>query len=189
MDRSLMPTLSAPRHGVSLAVALKEAAITARADTVVLHAFEFYHPVGTPDGPIYVVADKVALTAKKEAGADRDAGLAVYFIPLSVSVQRPEESDTASAPEITLVVGNVSGLMSDALRSARGSLEPWVIIERVYVSTDLTGPAIDPPLQLYVTGVDIEVETVSLRASFGDSANVSVPRVTFKRSQYPGLVR
>lgn len=184
-----MPTYGAPRRGVSLADALLDAAVTSNIATVVLHTFEFFQPLGTPDGPIYCVADEVNLLATKEATADRDAGLEVEFLAIRIQMQRPEESDTASSPEISITVSNVSGLMSDALRRARGSLEPWVLIERLYAANDTTGPLILPTLQLYVTGVDMDAETVTLRASFGDSANVSVPSITFKRSEYPGLVR
>lgn len=184
-----MPTFGTPRHGVSLADALKEAAVTADVQVTILHTFELYHPVGTPDGPIYTVNDKANFSATKEATADRDAGLEVEYLAVAISIQRPEESDTAATPEVSLTVSNVSGLMSDALKVARGSLEPWIIIERVYSSEDVTGPLIDPPLQLYLVAVSMDAEVVTFRASFGDSANVSIPRTTFKRLEYPGLVR
>lgn len=184
-----MPTFGSPRHGVSLADALKEAAVTADVRVAILHTFELYHPVGTPDGAIYAVNDKANFSATKEAGADRDPGALVDYLAVAITIQRPEESDTASTPEVTLTVSNVSGLMSDALKLARGSIEPWIIIERVYAANDTAGPLIDPPLELYLVTVSMDAEAVTFRASFGDSANVSVPRTTFKRLEYPGLVR
>lgn len=184
-----MPDYKSPRHGVSLSEALHEAANVAPISRVMLNTFELYHPLGTPAGPVYVVNNYVALLATKEVDADRDAGLEVEFMASSIAIERPEESDTAAAPQITLTVTNVSGFMSDALRLARGSLEPWVIIERVYAEDDTTAPAILPPMQLLVISVGIDAENVSLRCSFGDPANVAVPRTTFKRSEYPGLVR
>lgn len=183
-----MPAFGAPRHGVALADALKDAANTARVDLVVLHTFELYHPIGAPE-PIYVVANKENFSATKESTADRDPSTEVEFLAIAITIQRPEESDTAATPEIALSVSNVSGLMSDALRLARGSLEPWLIIERLYASDDPSGPLILPVLQLYLVSTSIDAETVTFRASFGDSANVSVPRTTFKRPEYPGLVR
>jgi hypothetical protein len=184
-----MPTYATARHGVSLAEALKEAAVTARIDAPVLHTFELYHPLGTPDGAIYAVRNKEDFSATIESTADRNASTEVDFIAVSIDLQRPEESDTAAAPELALTISNVSGLMSDALRLSRGSLDPWIIIERLYATDDTTGPLILPPLQLYVTGASIDAEVVTLRASFGDSANVSVPRLNFRRDEYPGLVR
>ena len=184
-----MPTYKSPHHGVELSEALHEAAVIAPIVRVILETFELYHPIGTPDGPVYVVNDLQPLTATIEAGAARNAGTAVEFLACSVAVGRPEEADTNATPTITLTVSNVSGLMSDALRSARGSLAPWEIIERAYASDDTSGPAMLPPLQLYLTNADISGELLVISASFGDSANVSVPRLTFRRADYPGLVR
>jgi hypothetical protein len=184
-----MPTYKNAHHGVELSEALHEAAVTANVKRVMLATFELYHPIGTPDGPIYVVNNLEGITATIEVLAARRAGYAVDFLPCAVTIGRPEEADTTATPEITLTVSNVSGLMSDALRSARGSLAPWEIIERDYASDDLSGPAMLPPLQLYLSHADISGELLTLTASFGDSANVSVPRLTFRREQYPGLVR
>lgn len=182
-----MPDFLPERHGVTLSQALHEAAVASPVTRMMLSTFELWHESFAE--PIYVVNDHENLTAFKEAAAERDAGLQVEYLACAVTISRPEESDQAGTPEITVSVDNVSGLLSDALRAARGSIEPWELIERVYASDDLSGPAIDPPLKVMVTGVDMDGETVTLRASFGDPVNVAVPRLTFKRSEYPGLVR
>lgn len=183
-----MPTYSAPRRGVTLSEALQEAATIAPIERVVFSTFELWHPLGTPDGPIYVVNNFEDLSATKEADADRDAGLTVTFMASSVELDRPDEDDNAPSPEIALRVGNVQGIMSDAIRRARGSLEPWQIVERLYASDETDGPAATP-LRLIVTGVDITAEVVTLTCGYGDPANVAMPRTTFKRSEYPSLVR
>lgn len=184
-----MPLYKDPHNGVALSEALHEAAVVAPISRVILATFELYHPIGTPDGPVYVVADLEPISATKEAYAARDAGATVLFMAASVSIGKPEESDTASDPQITCTVSNVSGLMSDALRLARGSILPWELIERDYASDDLSAPAMLPPLQLYVVAAVIAGDALTLTASFGDSSNVSVPRLTFRRNEYPGLVR
>jgi hypothetical protein len=184
-----MPTYNDPIKGVSLSEALHEAAVTAPVDRNMLNTFELYHPVGTSDGPIYVVNDNEDLLATKEADADRDAGEEVTFMAGYVRLERPEESDQAATPELALAVDNVSGAFSDALRLARDSLEPWELIERVYASDDTSGPAILPPMRLYLSSVTLTDRTASMTASFGDSLNVAVPKTTFSRSEYPGLVR
>jgi hypothetical protein len=99
----------------------------------------------------------------------------------------PEESDTAAAPEVTLSIGNVSGLMSEALRAARDSLVPWELTERVYASDDLSAPAMLPVLTLEVSRASIAGPLLKLTASYGDHTNVAVPRLTFKLTEYPGL--
>lgn len=181
-----MPTYKTPRHGVTLSEALHEAANIAPVDIVILHTFELWH--SSLAEPIYVVNNYEPLTATKEATADRDAGAEVEFMAATVAIQRPTETDMGQAPELELTVGNVSGVMSAALRTARGSPDMWEVIERLYDSSDATGPA-QTPMRLIVTGVDITAKTVTLRCSFGDPANVTIPRTTFRRAHYPGLVR
>jgi hypothetical protein len=183
-----MPAYKSARHGVSLSQALHEAANVAPVTRAIVSTFELYHPLGTPSGAIYVVNDPSNLVATKEATATRDAGLTVTFLACQVSLTRPEESDGANAPQLSVSAANVSGLMSDALKAARGSIVPWELIERPYATDDLSGPAILPPLTLYLDSADVNADVISLTASFGDSANVGVPRIHFKRSEYPGLV-
>lgn len=180
-----MPTYQPPLHGVSLSEALAEAAAIAPISRAMLSAFELWHPTLT--GPVRIVNNHAALWATLEADAPRDAGEEVEFLASYVEVTKPEESDAAATPEITLSVANVSGLLSDALRQARGSLVPWEIIERLYASDDTSAPAILPPTKLTVTAAEISGVVASITASFGDPGNVAVPRATFRIEQYPGL--
>lgn len=184
-----MPIYNTARHGVELSQALHEAAVLAVTSRVMLDTFELYHPIGTGVDPVYVVSNDEDFVGTIEEGADRNGLTAVTFLKSGVKPTFPEESDQASMPEIQLSLSGVSGALSDALRSARGSLDPWELIWRIYASDDSSAPAKLPPLALLVTSVDMDGETVKLTASFGDSVNVAVPRITFKRSEYPGLVR
>lgn len=181
-----MPTYKDPHNGVSLSEALHEAAVVAPIERAMLQTFEFWHPSFSV--PIYAVADYQPFVAVKEATAARDPGRTVSFLAVSITVGSGEESD-AGAQEVSITMSNVSGLMSEALRNARGSLDPWEMILREYASDDPSGPAMLPPLSLYVTSASITAEVLTLTCSYGDSANVSVPRLTFRRDQYPGLVR
>lgn len=180
---------SPPRHGVSLSDALLEAAAVAPIGRAMLDTLELYHESGTPEGPIYVVNDYADLIATKDAAATRDAGLTVLYMKTSLLIGRAEQSDSQATPELQITVPNVSGVMSQALRVSRSSLRPWELIHRVYASDDTSGPALLPALVLYVSTFDVTAETVTIKASFGDSVNVSIPRLTFKRTEYPGLVR
>lgn len=185
-----MPVYRNPEHGISQSEALAEAAVIAPTEDVVVITYELYHPLGTPDGPIYVVANMVPLSAKIEADADRNAGTYVSFIPIQLEDERPEESDSSPSGETKLTISNVGGILSEAVRSARESLVPWVLIERWYIGSDLSGPAQLPPSSFFVVGFDIDPNgTASLTCSYGDSSNVAVPKTTYKRSEYPGLVR
>lgn len=184
-----MPTYQDPKNGVSLSEALLEAAAVAPVARAMLDTLELYHPIGTPDGPIYVVNDYADFLALKETGADRDDGVTVTFMRAGMQIERAEQSDAQGTPTLKITIPNVQGAASEALRLTRGSLEPWELIHRVYASDDVNGPAILPPLRLYVESFEVSAEAVALTASFGDSVNVSVPRLTFKRNEYPGLIR
>lgn len=179
-----MPTYSDPFHGISLSAALKEAATVAPITRLVLHTYELRHPTIET---IRIVNAYESFWATLESTAIEDPDLLVEFIALPVTVTRAEESDASGAPSIQIEVDNVGGLMSSALKLARGSLDIWTITERVYVSDDTSGPAILPPMQLTVTSVVITGAKVQMTAGYGDPANIAVPRLTFTREQYPGL--
>jgi hypothetical protein len=175
------------REGVTLSEALQEAAAVAPVGRAMLYAYELWHESFAE--PIRFVNDVAALTATLEAAAPRDAGDEVEFLACPLSLQRPEESDTAASPSVTLGRPDVAGLLKAALDAARGSTEPWTIIERVYASDDTSTPAMLPPLTFEVTGVELAGAAASLTASYGDWVNWAVPRTTFRRAEYPGLSR
>jgi hypothetical protein len=177
------------RHGVTLGEALQEAIATARQDRALLYAYELWHPTFTD--PIYFVDNTEDLVATLEPNAPRAASETVTFLACPVSLQRPEEGDQAGNPKLVMQRPGVSGLMRDALNAARAvaSLDPFEIIERVYASDDTSSPEMLPPLTMEVTAVELAGITARLEATFGDFANVMVPRAIFRRSQYPGLQR
>lgn len=183
-----MPTYLPPRSGVSYSVAYAESAAIARLDDWALECYELYHPSFT-GGPIRFVNDVVPVTCTLEATAPRDASTAADFAAVPMSISRPEESDTADNPSINLGRPDVSGLLKNALAAARGSLVPWELIERVYMASDKTAPHIMPPRKYQVKTVNISLANASMVANYGDHANEAIPRLTFKRQYYPGLVR
>ncbi len=180
-----MPTYLPPRRGVTLSEAYAEAAAVAPATYVMLNCYELWHP--TMAEPARVVNDHAPLLATLEATAPRNAEEEVEFLSAQVTVTRPEESDAAGSPGISMTISNVSGVLSAALAAARGSLLPWEVIERVYASHDTSGPARLPPLKLYLTNADIGGATATLTAGLGDPCNISIPALTFTVTEYPGL--
>lgn len=181
-----MPTYQTPKHGVQMSWEYLEAAAVAPITRAMLHCFELYHPLS---GRHRLVADHQNLLATLEADAPADAGTEVEWIAAPLMIDRPEESDTSATPEITLSLDNVAGLMTAELKKTRGSLVSWTLTERLYASDDTTGPAVLPPTVVFLKSVDIVANAVVCKASFGDPANVSVPVLTFRRREYPGLVR
>lgn len=180
-----MPDIT--RKGVTLTEALQEAAAIAPVSRAMLYAYELWH-VSLAE-PIRFVNDTADLVATLEADAPRDAGAEVEFIACPLEFKRPEESESSATPTVELSRPDVAGLLKIALDGARGSLQPWTLIERLYASDDLSGPALLPPLSFELVQVDLSASAAGIRAQYDDDANVAVPRITFKRDEYPGLQR
>jgi len=175
------------RRGVTLTQALQEAAAVAPITRAMLYAYELWHPTLTE--PVRFVNDKAPLIATLEPDAPRNPSEAVEFMACPLALERPEESDTASTPTVTLSRPDVAGLLKPLFDAARGSLESWTLIERVYASDDTSRPALLPPLSFELSAQDAAGAEAKLTANFDDDANVAVPRITFKREEYPGLMR
>ena len=175
------------RKGVTLAEALQEAAAVAPIYRQMLYAYELWHP--TLAAPVYFVNDNDVLAAFIEATADRNPSTEVEFLSCVMSVTRPEESDQPEAPKISMSRPDLAGMMRPLLDVARGSLFPWVIIERVYASDDLSAPALLPPLEVELTSIDMVGSALQIAAQLDDDGTLAVPAITFRRAEYPGLQR
>jgi Domain of unknown function (DUF1833) len=170
----------------ALSQALREAYAAAPADTVILHTLEIWHP--SFDQPIRVVRDMVDLEARLEAGAVRDGGQNVTFIALAFDLDLPPV-DTAPVPEIAITLDNVGQEIVDALEAAAISQDKIEVIYRPYLSTDLEGPQMDPPITLTLAEVEADTLRISGRARMLDAGNKSFPSITYTAQRFPGLAR
>jgi hypothetical protein len=170
----------------ALSQALREAYAAAPADTVILHTLEIWHPSFTE--PIRVVRDMVDLEARLEAGAARDGGQNVTFIALAFDLDLPPV-DTAPVPEIAITLDNVGQEIVDALEAAAISQDKIEVIYRPYLSTDLEGPQMDPPITLTLAEVEADTLRISGRARMLDAGNKSFPSITYTAQRFPGLAR
>lgn len=175
------------RNGVTFADAYLEAASIAPAGRAMLDALELYPPDGR--APLRFVNDYAPLFATLEATATTDAGLQVEWLACPCRIKPAEESDSADSPETVIEVDNLSGAISDILRETRGILAPWVIVNRKYASDATGAPAQLPPVTVELQSVTLDGDKAVLSCGFGDAGNFGVPALTFKRSEYPGLVR
>lgn len=180
-----MPTFTGTYKAVRQSDAYKQAAAIAPVYRAMLFAYELWHP--TLAAPVYFVNDDVDMTATIESTASRNAGTAQVFIGVRLAMQRPEESDSAGSPQVSLSREGISGVLASALATARGSLIPWELVERVYASDDLTGPAKLPVATYFLSAANLSAGGASVTAAYADPANVSVPRLTFRRESYPTL--
>ena len=176
----------------ALEQAIREAYASAPADAVSLHTLELRHPAFVDDdgGPtaIRVVRDHVDLTARLEAGAPLDASETVRFVALAFELELPPV-DTAPVPEISVTLDNVSREIVRHLDAAATSLERIEVTYRPYLSTDLEGPQMDPPITLTLTEVEVDVFRATGRARMLDIGNRAFPAETYTAKRFPGLTR
>ncbi len=198
----------------SLSDAIKEAYAVAPAGVVTLHTMELRHPEF--DHPIRVVRnfpdtktwvdlggaevqavldvldartlEKVGLVARLESTAPEDAGQMVYFIALSFDFELPPV-DITPVPEMTLQMDNVGREISDQLQLAATSTDKIEIIYRPYVSTDIDGPDMDPPIMLTLSEVEADPLLATGKARMLDIGNKSFPGILYTAKKFPGLAR
>lgn len=203
----------------ALSAALAEAYASAPADVVVLHTLELWHPSFIEDGvakPIRVVRNyedtatwlglggaavqsvldeldaearrKVGLVARIEAGAARDASLLVPFVALGFEMELPPV-DTIPVPEIVVTLDNVGREITRHLDAAAISQDAIQATYRPYLSTDIDGPQMDPPLTMTLSEVEVDVFRITGRARVLDIGNKAFPSDIYTIRKYPGLRR
>ncbi|MEG3637641.1 DUF1833 family protein [Magnetococcus sp. PR-3] len=175
-----------------LSQAIREAYASAPADVVILHTLEIRHPAFVDDEEvptaIRVVRDYVDLIAKLEASAPLNPGESVTFVALAFNLELPPVESTPM-PEIVVTLDNVSGEIMKHLDRAVQTMDPIEITYRPYLSTDLEGPQMDPPLTLTITEVEADMLQVRARARMMDIGNKAFPADTYRASRFPGLAR
>ncbi len=174
-----MPNYMDEKHGVSLSEAYAEAAASAPSGRVVYNTYELTHP--SFDEPILIVNDYRSIFATLESGVK------VEFIACPVSVTAPEESDNAQTPNIQIQIDGVSSIIAGQLDAAVKTMDRIGIIERIYVSDDLSAPAVMPPLRLTLRDVEVTERTVSATAAYDDPINRGFPAKDYISREYPGL--
>lgn len=175
-----------------LSQALREAYAAAPADVVILHTLEVRHSSfvdeqGAPTA-IRVVRDHADLTARLEATAPLNPGEMVTFVAMGFDLELPSV-DTAPVPEISITLDNVSREIVKHLDGAAESQEKIEVTYRPYLSTDLEGPQLDPPITLVLTDVEATVFRVTGRARILDIGNKAFPAQTYSAVNFPGLTR
>jgi hypothetical protein len=176
----------------SLSAAIREAYAAAPADMVILHTLELRHPSflddqGQPTA-IRVVRDHTDLMARLEVGAPVDGGSIVRFVAMGFELELPPV-DTAPVPEIAVTLDNVSREIVRHLDAASTSQDKIKLTYRPYLSTDLEGPQMDPPITLILTEVEADVFRITGRARMLDIGNKAFPAENYTAKRFPGLTR
>lgn len=185
-----MPVYRTPKLGFSYSQAIAQAYASAPEETVILDTLELRHPGFIQDGvniALRVVNDHDSLTACLEAAAPMNGGEYVLFSPVRFGFKRPAENDSGATQEVEISIGNVSRVLVPYLDMAKESREPIEVTYRPFVSTDLTGPHMNPPLTLLIRSISVDSLAVTARAGFGDLVNRRFPRVDYTAKRFPGL--
>lgn len=176
----------------TLSQALREAYASAPSDLVILHTLELRHPSfidddGNPTA-IRVVRDNEDLNAKLEATAPINGGETVLFVAMGFELELPS-IDTAPVPEISITLDNVTREIVKHLDGAAESQDKIEVTYRPYLSDDLEGPQMDPPMSLVLTEVSADSYRVTGRARMLDVGNKAFPSQTYTAKRFPGLTR
>jgi hypothetical protein len=186
-----MPAYLPKINGLRISAAYAEAMASAPITRVMLSTYEFNHPnfrdtLGAVES-IRIVNDFTDLVATIEAGAPMDAGTEVTFTAVPCTVTGPGEGDTGEAQVISLTVDGVSGELAAQLDLALGSNVPVTVLERIYASDDLAGPAQLPVLEMILRNVNVSDVSVTAQPTFFDASNSTFPRTEYSKAEYPGL--
>lgn len=187
-----MPIYTAPRLGISQSEAYREAIACATAGIFEIETLALYHSSFVDDGnvptAIYLVKAYEPVVATIEADAPLHAGVDVQFTPCPFKLTPPEESDSSKAPTMQLEIDNVNRMVLPYVKAASLSQEPILMIRRIYLSSDKSGPHEMPPPRYVLRGVSATNSSISAKAGFGDLINSSFPRQVYTRVSYPGLI-
>jgi hypothetical protein len=176
----------------ALTQAIKEAYASAPSDQIILHTLELRHPAFLDDSgnrtAIRVVRDHLDLFARLEDGAPIQGGETVRFVAMGFELDLPPV-DTMPVPEISVTLDNVSREIVRNLDAAAESQSVIEVTYRPYLSSDLEGPQMDPPIHLVLTEVEADIFRVTGRARMLDIGNKAFPGLIYSAKSFPGLTR
>ncbi len=175
-----------------LSQAIKEAYASVPSDEIIHDTLELYHPAFVDDGgdpaPIRVVCDTQDLSAYLEADAPINPGEEVTFIGLPFELELPDV-DEQTLGQLVISIDNVSGEITKNIELSMQTPDKIRVIYRPYLSSDLSGPQMNPPLYMYINKIQVGTFRIKASAGFGDIMNKKFPANTYTMEEFPGLVR
>lgn len=172
--------------------ALKEAYASAPIDQIIFDTLEIRHPAFIDDDgnptPARIVHGYEDLYATLELDAPMDAGKQVRFIGMAIDIKQPgfEENKT---PELLITLDNVGRDLVGYLEAAASDPQVIEVTYRPYLLSDLSAPQMDPPINMIVTGVSVDVFQVQITATMDDVTNWAFPHRLYQPADFPGLIR
>lgn len=162
----------------SLQDAIKEAYAIAPASKVILDTIEV-RQTGI-QSTIYLVRGKSQVAALDENGD------LLTFEPAGFQFSLPPENEDGFR-SLNIAIDNIDRRVSDFVNIAKSEVVPVQIIYRPYLSDDLTGPQMNPPLVLYLKDITVTAMQVTGRATFMDVVNQKFPSELYTRLRFPAL--
>lgn len=177
---------------MSLSQAIKEAYASAPLGQVNYDTIEVRHPsfkddAGLPTA-IRVVIGYEDIIARLEPEAPLNGGEYVTFVAGAFNLTLPGFKE-GEVPQLQLSLDNVSREITGYLESAAANPKPIEVTYRPYLSGDLSGPQMDPPVTMVMTSIQAGVFQVTGTATMDDVNNWPFPSKTYTPDRFPGLVR
>lgn len=175
----------------TLSQAIKEAYASAPSDVVIYATLELHHSAfvdqnGAP-APIRVVRDYENLTAVLENTAPRNPGEQVTFIAFNFEFTKPEVGPD-SVPQITISMDNVDRSIVASIEKTMGTFEQIKIMYREYISTDLSSPQNNPPIEMSIMSITADVFKITATAGFPNLMNRRFPTKEYTTEVFTGLL-
>lgn len=164
--------------------AIKEAYASAPSNAVIYHTLEIRHSALAT--PIRVVRDFVDLDATLEATAPADPSTEVTFLGYAFEVV-PPAVDSGGTPQLIIEIDNVSRDILAAIETAMATPALMNVIYRAFLSTDLSGPQNDPPMDLTIFEINATPMRIRAVAGFPDIINKRFPANDYTAETFPGL--
>lgn len=162
----------------ALSEAIKEAFAVAPAAVTVIHTLEIEQE-GVQNS-VYLSQTPNGINAFDEDGMEHT------FVGAGFQFTLPP-SDEDGFKSLNVSIDNINRQVTDFIDVARQSKVAVKVIYRPYVSTDLTAPAMDPPLVLYLKDVQITAMQVTGKCTFMDLVNKKFPSELYQRVKFPSL--
>ena len=158
--------------------AIREAYASAPSDQIILHTISLSHVDW--EEPLYLVRDYQDLTAALETDE------LVTFKAAAFDFIHPVLT-TSSVPEVTVSIDNVSGEIFPLLDAVSASKDKITLVYRPYLSNELSGPQMNPPLSLTLSTISVSSYTIIANARLSDTGRRAFPTSNYNLSDYPAL--
>ncbi|MGO4154336.1 DUF1833 family protein [Cupriavidus sp. YAF13] len=172
--------------------ALAEAYASAPVSEVIIDTLEIRHPSFVDDDgnptAIRICRDRLDFAAYLEAGAPMNAGQLVTFLAVPFDFTLPALAE-GKVPTLKIVVDNVDRSITAAIERAYQQSDPIQTTYRPYLVSDPSGPQMNPPPNMVLSRVTVDVFKVAGTATLNDVHNWPFPGRVYNPADFPGLLR